>query len=96
MSPSWSPDGLEIAYDTQRDHQPPTQVGIGPEFEIHVMLADGSMDRAITSDDREDRFPTWLADGRIVWSKEGTVWIADADGSDAQSSGSGSFADLWP
>lgn len=96
MAPSWSPGGLEVAYDTQRDHEQPTQVGIGPEFEIHVMRADGSMDRAITVDDHEDRFPTWLADGRLVWSKEGTVWVADADGGDAHAGGTGTFADLWP
>ncbi len=96
MSPSWSPDGHLIAYDTQRDHQPPAQVGVGPEFEIHVVQAAGSGDRAITDDAFEDRFPSWLADGRLLWSREGTLWVANADGTGAQSVGSGTFPDAWP
>jgi len=96
MSPSWSPDGRLIAYDTQRDHQPPAQVGIGPEFEIHTMMTDGSGDRAITKDGLEDRFPTWLGDGRLIWAKGGTLWLAEADGTRASSLGSGTFPDARP
>jgi len=81
MSPSWSPDGTQIVFDTQRDFYPPAEVGIGPEFEIHSMNADGSHDMRLTDNMAEDRFPSWSFDRRISFSSNGSLFIMDSDGS---------------
>lgn len=92
MSPVWSPDGKRIAYDTQRDHFPPKEVGIGPEFEIHVMNADGSGDTQLTSNTEEDRFPAWTANARVAFTRNGALFVMNADGSNqVQLLASGSF-----
>ena len=81
MSPAWSPDGTQIVYDTQRDMYPPHEVGIGPEFEIHKINADGSGDTRLTNNMQEDRFPTWSPNSRIVFTQNGTLILMNADGS---------------
>jgi WD40 repeat protein len=81
MSPAWSPDGTQIAFDTQRDSFPPKEVGIGPEFEIHIINADGSGDTRLTKNSDEDRFPTWAPNTKIVFSRNGNLYIMNADGS---------------
>ena len=96
MSPVWSPDGRQIAFDTQRDIFPPKEVGIGPEFEIHVMNADGSGDTRLTDNMQEDRFPTWAPEKMIAFSRDGALFIMNADGSEqSQLLDSGSFAAWW-
>ena len=81
MSPVWSPDGAQIAFDTQRDSFPPKEVGIGPEFEIHIINADGTGDTRLTKNTEEDRFPAWSPNTRIVFAQNGTLFIMNADGS---------------
>ncbi|MEP6895057.1 MAG: hypothetical protein ABI986_05565 [Chloroflexota bacterium] len=81
MSPAWSPDGTQIAFDTQRDSFPPKEVGIGPEFEIHVINADGSNDMRLTNNKDEDRFPSWAPNTNIVFARNGVLFIMNADGS---------------
>nr|MDQ3007930.1 hypothetical protein [Chloroflexota bacterium] len=96
MSPVWSPDGRQIAFDTQRDSFPPQEVGIGPEFEIHVMNTDGSGDMRLTNNTQEDRFPSWAPENRIAFSRDGTLFIMNADGSEQiQLIDSGSFPAWW-
>jgi len=96
MSPVWSPDGTQIAFDTQRDAFPPQEVGIGPEFEIHVINTDGSGDTRLTDNLQEDRFPAWAPENRIAFSRNGALFIMNADGSDQiQLLDSGSFAACW-
>ncbi len=80
MSPVWSPAGTQIAFDTQRDHYPPAETGIGPEFEIHRINADGSKDVQLTSNEAEDRFPSWAANGWIAFTSNGGLFIMNADG----------------
>ncbi len=82
MSPAWSPDGARIAFDTQRDYFPPQETGIGPEFEIHVMNVDGSGDTRLPNNRNEDRFPAWISNQKIVSSRNGMLWLMNADGSE--------------
>jgi len=97
MSPTWSPDGLRIAFDTQRDAYPPAEVGIGPEFEIHVINADGSGDVRLTNNQEEDRFPAWGPRGLIAFSRNGALFVMKPDGSDQiHLSEAGTFAAWWP
>ena len=80
MSPTWSPDGTQIAFDTQRDGYPPVENGIGPEFEIHVMTADGSNDMRLTDNTAEDRFPSRGANDLIAFTRNGALFIMNSDG----------------
>jgi hypothetical protein len=82
MSPTWSPDGAQIAFDTQSDLFPPKEIGIGPEFEIHVINADGTGNTRLTNNTAEDRFPTWAPNTKIVFARNGSLFIMNADGSD--------------
>jgi tol-pal system beta propeller repeat protein TolB len=94
MAPAWSPNGRYLAFDTQRDHLPPAEVGIGPEFEIHVMRTDGTCDTRLTSNLVEDRFPAWSPDGsRVAWSEQGHILLMNSDGSNPIDLGPGSFPD---
>jgi len=81
MSPAWSPDGTQIAFDTQRDSFPPKEVGIGPEFEIHIINADGTGDIRLTNNTDEDRFPAWAPNTKIVFARNGSLFSMNADGS---------------
>ena len=93
-SPSWSPDGKRIAFDSNRD---------GPfNWEIYVMDADGGNLQNLTNnpdDDGwpDDRYPSWSPDGqRIVFSarRDGHVenkfavtyeiYVMDSDGGNQQ------------
>jgi Tol biopolymer transport system component len=96
MLPTWSPDGLQIAFDTQRDNYPPAEVGIGPEFEIHVMNVNGSADRRLTNNHEEDRFPAWGPHGLIAFSRNGALFLMKSDGSEQiQLVESGTFPAWW-
>jgi polyisoprenoid-binding protein YceI len=68
-SPAWSPDGRRIAYVK--------------DGAIHLMRADGSGDRAITTG-RKDSVPNWSPDGRrLSWVRDGNLYLARTDGSGA-------------
>jgi Tol biopolymer transport system component len=96
MSPSWSSDDKHIVFDTQRDSYPPTEDGIGPEFEIHRIAIDGSEDIRLTKNEDEDRFPTWGPNGWIAFSRNGSLFVMKTDGSDQmQLAESGTFPAWW-
>ena len=59
LYPSWSPDGKQIAFTSERDGN----------FEIYVMDADGSNPKNLTNNPLNDWQPSWSPDGeRIVFS----------------------------
>ena len=55
-SPSWSPDGRRIAFDSTRDGN----------REIYVMNADGSGVTRLTHNPADDGYPAWSPDGRHI------------------------------
>jgi TolB protein len=61
--PAWSPDGRLIAFTSTRDRK---RDPLG-DHEIYVIDADGSNERRVTDNDREEFGPDWLPDGRIVF-----------------------------
>ncbi len=90
-SPSWSPDGTRIAFQSYRDNDR------NHNIEIYVMAADGSNLQRLTNNLIEDEDPSWSPDGeRIVFSsaREGHVvhnldvtdeiYVMDADGNNQQ------------
>ena len=90
-SPSWSPDGKHIIFETDRDNDK------GHNIEIYVMDADGSNPKNLTNNLTEDRYPAWSPDGeRIAFSarREGHVvhnldityeiYVMEADGGNQQ------------
>ena len=90
-SPSWSPDGTRIAFQSYRDNDR------NHNIEIYVMDADGSNLQRLTNNLIEDENPSWSPDGeRIVFSsaREGHVenkfgitseiYVMDADGGNQQ------------
>jgi TolB protein len=76
-APNWSPDGMEIAFESDSDG----------DMEIYVMNADGTNVRQLTDNDIHDEGPSWSPDGRrIVFTSgpgdlEGDIYVMDADGS---------------
>jgi Tol biopolymer transport system component len=57
--PTWSPDGTQLAYDTNP--------GGGQDFDIHIINVDGSGDRflaGLTATNEE--FPAWSPDGTTI------------------------------
>ena len=79
-SPTWSPDGLQIAFVSQRDGHD----------SIHIMDADGTNEIRLTADNVHDKEPTWSPDGQYIAyvSNNATpaepnrdIHVMDADGS---------------
>jgi hypothetical protein len=77
--PSWSPDGVHIAYVAQQDLND----------DIWVIRRDGSEKRRLTANSWEwDKHPSWSPDGNqiVFWSNREAsrkqIWIMNADGSD--------------
>jgi WD40-like Beta Propeller Repeat/HYR domain len=74
-TPSWSPDGNQIAFASNRDGS----------FEIYVMNADGSDQHQLTFNLPNSRAPSWTRNGsQIVFDRNFTdSYIVNADGSNA-------------
>ena len=105
-SPSWSPDGKRIAFDSNRDGR--------FNWEIYVMDADGGNVQRLTNnpdpnEHPDDRYPSWSPDGkRIVFSarREGHVvhnldttyeiYVMDVDGGNPQNLTNNRIFDWFP
>ena len=77
--PSWSPNGQQIAFASDRDGN----------FEIYVMDADGSNLRRLTNNGDRDVYPSWSPDGQqiaFVSDRDGNfeIYVMDADGSNPE------------
>ncbi|MFH1105489.1 MAG: septum formation family protein [Actinomycetota bacterium] len=75
-SPSWSPDGTELAFRRRVDGN----------SDVYVMNADGSNVRRLTTDPGFDGDPAWSPDGsEILFSSDRSgnfdIWVMNADGS---------------
>lgn len=54
--PAWSPDGNRIAFASSRDG----------DYDIYVMNADGTKERALTANATYDMYPAWSPDGAWI------------------------------
>ena len=96
-SPSWSPDGKRIAFQSDRDKDNPQNP------EIYVMDADGGNQQNLTENPNQDLFPSWSPDGkRIAFTsvREGhftyEIYVMDADGGNQQRLTENRTNDLFP
>jgi Tol biopolymer transport system component len=64
-TPSWSPDGTQIAFTSDRD---------GGDLDIFIMDADGSGVIQLTSSSADDYDPFWLPGGEEI------AFVSDRDG----------------
>ena len=84
--PAWSPDGSRLTY-TNRN---------GSGFAIAVVRADGRELRTLTPEGL-DFTPTWSSDGtKIVFAREATLFVMNADGSGVRRLTSGITIDDSP
>lgn len=90
-SPSWSPDGTRIAFQSGRDGN----------HEIYVMQSDGSAQTRITNEPADDGWPSWSPDGKqIVFCsrRDGNweIYIMDADGKNIRRKTNHASNDAYP
>jgi Tol biopolymer transport system component len=80
IEPAWSPDGSRLAFVSRRDGT----------FHVYVMNADGTGIHRLTNTAKDDHNPSWSADGtRIVYSREGALFVTPAAGGAARRVGRG-------
>jgi Tol biopolymer transport system component len=78
-SPAWSPDGMRIAFYSERDGN----------AEIYVMNADGSDVQRLTNSPADEGYPAWSPDGRTITfdsDRDGDfeIYAMNADGTNVQ------------
>jgi Tol biopolymer transport system component len=76
-APSWSPDGRNIVFVSDRDGN----------VEIYVMSADGSGQKRLTNNTAFDMFPSWSPDGKKIAfmstrAENTDIYIMNAGGSE--------------
>jgi dipeptidyl aminopeptidase/acylaminoacyl peptidase len=79
VDPAWSPDGLHIAFASNR----------GGNYDIYVMNANGTGVTRVTSEPRADRYPAWSPSGMLAYrgyanpTGGSQIFVARPDGSGA-------------
>jgi TolB protein len=78
-APAWSPEGTRIVYMCREFFDDATQMPIivGPDFEVCVMNADGTGQRALTNNTVPDLGPNWSTDGTRIFFVRPVVWPVD-------------------
>lgn len=84
--PAWSPDGLTIAFVSDRHADVASDLMSTEDGAIYLMEADGSNVRRLTEDPRA-RAPAWSPDGKRIafdTTRDGNfeIYVINADGSD--------------
>lgn len=84
---SWSPDGTQIVFHTNRDPLPPNPPAGSNATEIYTMNADGSSQTRLTTNLRMDSHPSWSPDGRKIVFRSNVdgdhdVYTMNPDGSE--------------
>jgi len=79
-SPSWSPDGRKIAFDSLEDDG---------RWHVWTVDAGGGSPRRLTSNPESENLPAWSHDGRFIYFMYGpdsgkTIWRAPAAGGSAE------------
>ena len=78
--PSWSPDGVQIVFVSDRDGN----------REIYKMRADGKFQAPLTDSIEPDTFPAWSPDGSEIVFQSGRsgqgfgIYVMDSDGSNVR------------
>ena len=78
-SPRWSPDGQQIAFDFY---------GEGGKGDVYAISVEGGVPRPIVTDDSDDHYPSWSADGKWIYfasdrSGDQQVWKVPTQGGEA-------------
>ena len=90
-SPSWSPDGREIAFVSNRTEEPDGN----SNSDIFLVPSGGGEPRQLTTNPGADRSPAWSPDGRwiahvstlkpeLIWYATDHLAVIPADGGEAQ------------
>lgn len=91
IRPVWSPDGTQIAFESDRTGN----------WEVFVMNANGTSQTNISNNAASDRYPTWSPDGtKIAFSTDrdgdGEVYAMDTDGGNQTNLTNDSAEDYLP
>ena len=95
-SPSWSPDGKQIAFTSSRRN-------IKVENrQIYVMDADGENSRRLSNNDFAELQPSWSPDGKHIAftskrdGKNGQIYVMSPDGKNPRNLSNNDFKDWGP